>query len=546
MTRPSLGVALVACCLISSGAAGAEENGATVLMPGALQISLQPGGGGLTIGVTTAFLENILEHEITAALEDVDHIDGVSTDARFLYEAGAERMPVSVKIDGRFAAGSLKVDFHCAARLALEVPRKPFREAAARLSGDAGGGKPIEKCGLGGDIGKELEGLLTGILNTGVKLLPDGSLWSRYIAKELDDPHGGDVLSRMYLIDRIKDGFEIGARFCQGDAGKSFCIEARWRKEDEERAIADALAQVPPSGPAAGPIPSDLITDWIERAPKYVHGDAIYPSKPDDDTDDMGIFGGLLCLSGYQDGCKMVSNAQTRSGAERGKWWRSPKHVGKPRAGPDEFSSDQTLGVMAFAVANLGSRDAQRQLRDWRRYIIRSAFTQPGYGSPVIRLARSCTHEDPGGTCNVMPGAWFLMNQVFERIEPGFKQAMDGSYGYDTRWLPFFAASNATGFRMHLIGVEILILKKLALDNEDTRLAARLLAGRQPENPFFLWLVHGSTEIVRTKTLHYCPAKGAESGASNQWSWERDMAAGDWKNSMRWECVFMAGLLRGG
>ena len=73
---------------------------------------------------------------------------------------------------------------------------------------------------------------------------------------------------------------------------------------------------------------------------------------------------------------------------------------------------------------------------------------------------------------------------------------------------------------------------------------ARTLAERQPRNPFFAYLVEGSTPRVRDLTLELCPSDESQISVERfEWAWERADTAQAWRQSMLWDCVFMAGLL---
>ena len=92
---------------------------------------------------------------------------------------------------------------------------------------------------------------------------------------------------------------------------------------------------------------------------------------------DMTLFNGLLCASGEKLGCDAVRESQ----APDGRWWRSPRRIGKDLSlGFDvSFSPDQALGVMLYAVT---THDTERFMK-WLRWI-------NDYRPCITRIAHTC------------------------------------------------------------------------------------------------------------------------------------------------------------
>jgi hypothetical protein len=106
---------------------------------------------------------------------------------------------------------------------------------------------------------------------------------------------------------------------------------------------------------------------------------------------------------------------------------------------------------------------------------------------------------------------------------------------------------NRPGYSQHLTAVEIFLLRKLG--HNDPRLvgAAFALSLKQPQNPFFLYLSKGATNEVAQLVMRLCPrpATGLPTEL-RQWAWEREDSDEAWKQSMLWDCIFMARLLGAG
>jgi hypothetical protein len=107
------------------------------------------------------------------------------------------------------------------------------------------------------------------------------------------------------------------------------------------------------------------------------------------------------------------------------------------------------------------------------------------------------------------------------------------------------AAVNEPGFPQHLVGVDILLARRLAEDVDKVNQAAIILASRTGDNPFFKYLSEGATPIVVSSVLSTCPAPDRPSANRFQWTWERVAKTNSWMESMYGECIFLGNLLRG-
>jgi hypothetical protein len=253
-----------------------------------------------------------------------------------------------------------------------------------------------------------------------------------------------------------------------------------------------------------------------------------YPSKGNCDTGDMTLFAGLLCVSGEEIGCRMVRNSQDSTG----RWWRSPQRLG--RAG-ENFSPDMFLG----AVAYLNQTKETGQLQNWVQSILGQPRHFPANNGARLQLFQSCP-DGAEGVCNVVGSEWSMLQNMRSwatNLSP------IPNYEHDTSWLVVEALSNERGFRLHLVAVQVLIQQMFgAKDNPNAALAAKILASREPRNPFFVFLSMGRDQRVLDLMQEQCPAIGAKPASQHQWSWERKIEERAYQHSMGWDCVFMANL----
>ena len=104
---------------------------------------------------------------------------------------------------------------------------------------------------------------------------------------------------------------------------------------------------------------------------------------------------------------------------------------------------------------------------------------------------------------------------------------------------------NDEGFPLYLAAVTTFLMQKERRGGDPiVQLAARKLADRQPENPFFQFLAKGATQEVIEMTVKQCPSQSRLSNSKFQWSWERADTAKAALDSMYWDCLFMVNLLR--
>jgi hypothetical protein len=91
--------------------------------------------------------------------------------------------------------------------------------------------------------------------------------------------------------------------------------------------------------------------------------------------------------------------------------------------------------------------------------------------------------------------------------------------------------------------VAIYLKEKLDVQRTWRTDTARDISDRQPGNPFFRYLWQGPSDEVEAQVLALCPNEGTAWERKFQWSWERADDSEAWRESMGWDCVFMANLL---
>jgi hypothetical protein len=327
---------------------------------------------------------------------------------------------------------------------------------------------------------------------------------------------------------------------------------------------------------AAGLATPSFSGEWEERV-AYWEKEAFYcpdkgpkfPSKerkPDKDPSrcndgDMTFFNGLLCASGDDRGCRAVMQAQ----AGDGRWWRSPRRIGMDSSGGHDvsFSPDQALGVMHYVYQK--RQQGPGAFDRWLTWIdTNRPCVFPSCLGKIKGWPRYCDDDAKDKRCTLRPTDCGLL----EYLGPSVRSTKGGickkvleEFGINTEFeyersegKDFFipldtlavgaAVLNDSGFPLHLVGVRIWLLERMGHASQSTRLAASILSFREPRNPFFLYLVTGKSQKVRDLVMKLCPSPDSPSRERSQWAWERTDSAEAWKDSMYWDCIFMANLLR--
>lgn len=254
---------------------------------------------------------------------------------------------------------------------------------------------------------------------------------------------------------------------------------------------------------------ADLRT-WAERCGLAV-------SKDGCDVGDSVLFDGILCLSGEGGSCAAVAAAQDAEG----RFWRSHLHVGRP--GPNSFSRDMALGVLAYLAATGDVRAAIR----WVRWIERNGYV----------LCPDATDD----RCFFTPGFWEMFAVVWRHLGLPVNAAMRSELMSHASTLPWKAVIMPSGFRTHLLAVNVLIRRAVGRDDLLLASSARLFAAREPLNPFYAYLAGARMERIGPLLEMQCPR--TRPAVVNQWSFERTAGEAAWKESMGWECIALINLL---
>lgn len=262
------------------------------------------------------------------------------------------------------------------------------------------------------------------------------------------------------------------------------------------------------------------------------------------DDGDLAISGGLICRGGDDEGCKQVQNSQGPDGA----FWRSPDRVGLPSEDPKSatFSGDQFKGV-ALALARTGDGEAFDR---WLKFIAGTRGMIPDARSGGAPAYRSCK-EDPSFVCVLSSDEWATLALLARRLgrpSDALPEEVRGEpypYGWSPKLLEWQALANEVGYQLHLIGVQVLLLRELGVTDDALSRASAVLAARQPHNPFYLYLHAGRDKIVSDRLLEQCqPDVLAPLKPRFSWVWQHESADKRWgKDPMIWDCQFVARLL---
>jgi hypothetical protein len=281
-----------------------------------------------------------------------------------------------------------------------------------------------------------------------------------------------------------------------------------------------------------------------------------FPSKLNADGScddrDMVLFNGLLCASGDNEACNAVSHSQDFSSGE---WWRSPRialDTSIPRS--DSFSADQNLGVMLTVLTKQTDPAYRAQLAGWIHWIDLNRPCFFGREPLCARgLPRFCRDDTEGG-CTLRPIDMGLMRAVLARLQI---QIPEGPFMRDlfaqftesvtVANIKINASVNDLGFPIHLVGVEIMVMRAAGPTDSDTnrmlRDAAVKLNERQPKNPFFAYLANADPLEVAKLAYAKCPKKTDDIPKDKvQWIWERQDDSTATTQTMLWDCMFIANL----
>jgi len=280
---------------------------------------------------------------------------------------------------------------------------------------------------------------------------------------------------------------------------------------------------------------SDAENFWRQEVVQTCEG---FPSKQDCDDGDSVIFNGLLCIVGEQAGCDAVRASQDADG----RFWRSPRRNPGNLGEQKSFSRDQTLGVLLYLTKTLDREAAQRWLA-WIEDNRYCSIKNPLSGGCSIYGYRVC--RDDKEICDLRPATWALIHRVWEHLGLPITREMRKNESMDVSDIELLAVEQVKpGYELHLKAVASLLRLNIASSVSKSRQIIGKLHDRQPGNPFFQILKEGPHAGIAERVLQLCPKPWDSLGFRRyQWAWERDTNSEAWRESMGWDCIFMARLM---
>lgn len=339
--------------------------------------------------------------------------------------------------------------------------------------------------------------------------------------------------------------------YCTKRALQAFCINIAWLKRSELTEWASLLKQGTPvsQGPADQNAAATKLSEFVSYAKTktfkpstkfpgyqypapYKHGSATFVD------DDMGIFGGLLCVAGIQEGCTLVARAQGPSG----RFWRAPDQVDYIDKDYSSFSGDQFNGIAAY----LWLANDQQKFEAYLKYILGARQLLPSASRSIYASYKSC-QDDKAFQCVLSGPEWTWLNALARKYSlsssiPSTESNPAAFFGFDAQAMYWQATLAPAGYRLHLTGVQVLLARMMNMGSPAFDEVAKLLAGRQPDNPFFQYLVLGKDARVAATLSTQCPDPATRTEYAD-WGWQRAATTTAWRDSMIWDCAFMYGLL---
>lgn len=233
---------------------------------------------------------------------------------------------------------------------------------------------------------------------------------------------------------------------------------------------------------------------------------------------DMTIFSGMACLAGETARCDEVRRAQ----GPDGRWWRSPELVGDDTK-PDTFSRDQARGALAYLVATKDVAAAKK----WQAYI-------------ESNNGKMCNIENKtNNRCTITPGSSRLFRAVWLYLGLTPAKWMKKTQWWAPLYDPLQALIQPADFPMHLsalyswIRLEIERRGGIQTDKVD-RKVIKILARREPGNPYFRLLRDGPTQEVADIILKKCPDTKPIAERLD-WAWQRSQKLRKKETQYIWE-----------
>lgn len=230
---------------------------------------------------------------------------------------------------------------------------------------------------------------------------------------------------------------------------------------------------------------------------------------------DTALFNGIACASGDEEACDAVRRSQ----GEDGKVWRAPSRVGVDTE--NSSSRDMALGFMLY-LSKTKDRQAALKFQDY------------------IESHKKLCEDATDNKCNLTPVIWGIMYHVWGHLGLVRSSSMEiNSYGLEQVIEGQFAFTGP-GYQLHLLAVEMFILKEVGYHNNTLVHVALKMASFQTNNPFFQY-VAGDLEKATNLILQQAPIE--QPLERSQWSFERDTKEEAWKDSMGHEFLSLIRLI---
>lgn len=414
---------------------------------------------------------------------------------------------------------------------------------------------------LGGDADCRVGGTIGGALGIGSMLSSTiagqtAAALKKAAISSIRLVSSSDNLQEFLRLDEDLTDFLVEALIqlsnCTIGTDEHLCVRIEWPANILQTHIHRMQANAPqPSGSLNVPAINTLLTQLSTLAPRKTIQDAAgvnysYPAKKREsgeyDDGDMAIFGGLICASGIEEGCELVRRAQ----GPTGQWWRSPSRIGEnPGAGESQFSGDQLNGVIAYFLQATHPTMAS-SFEKFLTFVSGTRFNIPPTGAARSVGYKSCL-IDANNTCALIGQEWFWLNTIARKLNkqsyvPVEERAPEAKYGYSLNELEWTALLTPKGYRLHLVSLQLMHAKAAGLWGPTLASAAKTLAGREPKNPFFLFLYLGKDATVQSAWTQRCQPDAAQKDF-DEWSWERQEEKMDWKRKMIWDCLAVGSML---
>jgi hypothetical protein len=190
--------------------------------------------------------------------------------------------------------------------------------------------------------------------------------------------------------------------------------------------------------------------------------------------------------------------------------------------------------------------DKQNKMQEWLKYIKSMPTQVPDKELALVTGYSDCPIGYPNFTCILGYYDWIALNSIAMNLGVDSELPVNiqhlGDFNYDT--LVWSALLIPASYRLHLLANNIWILASLGETDKRLKTAAAILAARQPNNPFFLYLHLGRDAQVQAVADKECSFPITQKDFSD-WAWQRSEMEEAWKRSMVWDCVFIYHLLAG-